>query len=134
MKILLDTHILVWYFDGDKKLSCRAWQMIDDNQNEIYFSSLAIFEVDLKRTIKPDKMSFNGDELAKICEEAGFKCLPLELKHALAVKNLTRKEDKPPHKDPFDNLMLAQAIVDEMIFITHNQHIAKYETDVVFKI
>jgi len=134
MKILLDTHILVWFFDSDSKLTANALKLMADADNEIYFSALAIFEVDLKRTTKPDKMPFDGDELAKLCEDAGFKCLPLELKHTLAVKNLTRKEGKPPHKDPFDNLMLAQAIVDEMVFITHDQRIAEYETDVVFKI
>ena len=134
MKLLLDTHILIWYFDGDRRLSTKARETIDDNRNENFFSSLAIFEVNLKLMKRPDKIPIVAEKLAKLCLDNGFKCLPVELKHVEAIKTLKRKEGKPPHKDPFDNLMLAQAVAEEMLFITHDEHIAEYDCENIFKV
>lgn len=134
MKLLLDTHILICYFDGDRRLSTKARETIDDNRNEIFFSSLAIFEVNLKLMKRPDKIPVVAEKLAKFCLDNGFKCLSVNLKHAEAIKTLKRKEGKPPHKDPFDNLMLAQAVAEEMLFITHDEHIAEYDCENIFKV
>ena len=134
MKYLLDTHILIWYFKGDEKLSEKARSIIKDNSNEIYFSSISIFEVDLKCTTKDSKMPYDGEELVKYCFNFGFNELPLKLEHALEVKNLKRKEGKLPHKDPFDNLMLAQAVAEGMQFMTHDNRIAEYDCPNVYKI
>lgn len=134
MKILLDTHVIVWYFDGDKRLPLKARCIIEDQSNEIYFSSLSIFEVDLKHMNHPEQMPYSGDEILNYCQQVGFKPLPLDIKHALAVKTLTRKEDAPPHRDPFDRLMICQAIVEDMLFITHDERIAEYVSPMIFKI
>ena len=134
MKLLLDTHIFIWYFDGYRRLSIKARETIDDNRNEIFFSSLAIFEVNLKLMKRPDKIPVVAEKLAKLCLDSGFKCLSVDLKHAEAIKTLKRKEGKPPHKDPFDNLMLAQAVAEEMMFITHDEHIAEYDCENIFKV
>lgn len=134
MKLLLDTHILIWYFDGDRRLSDKARETIDDNKNEIYFSSLTIFEINLKLMKRPDKIPIIAERIAKLCLDSGFKCLSVELEHAEAIKKLKRKEGKPPHKDPFDNLMLAQAVAEEMMFITHDEHIAEYDSENIFKV
>lgn len=134
MKLLLDTHIIVWYFNGDNRLSFKARSMILDESNEIYFSSLSIFEIDFKHTNRPDQMPYSGEEILLYCLQAGFKPLPLDVLHALEVKNLTRKENTPPHRDPFDRLMLCQAIVDDMLFITHDDRIAEYVSPMIYKI
>ena len=60
--------------------------------------------------------------------------LQLKLEHSLTFKTLKRKEGKPPHKDPFDNLMLAQAVAEDMTFITHDEHIAEYDSKNIFKV
>ena len=134
MKILLDTHSIVWYFDGDERLPLKARCMIEDQLNEIYFGALSIFEIDLKHTNRPDQMPYSGEEILSYCQEAGFKSLPLDVEHTLAVKTLTRKENSPPHRDPFDRLMICQAIVDNMLFITHDDRIAEYVSPMIFKI
>lgn len=79
-------------------------------------------------------MPFDGSGMLEYCRQAGFKELPLNVKHTLAVKNLTRKENTPPHRDPFDRLMIAQAIVESMIFITHDMRIAEYTCPLIYKI
>ena len=63
-------------------------------------------------------MPLTGEEIANFCEAAGFNMLSLTDKHALAVKNLRRRENTPPHNDPFDRIMLSQAIVEKMMFMT----------------
>ena len=123
MKLLLDTHILIWFFDKDKKLSPTATDLISDPNNEIYFSTLSIFEINWKLKTRPDKIPHGG-----------FKCLSLELNHVLAFESLERKEGKPLHRDPFDNLMLAQAVAEDMTFITHDEHIAEYDCNNILKV
>lgn len=134
MKILLDTHILLWYFDDDERLPLKVRSMLEDDDNEIYYSALTIFEIDLKHTNHPDQMPYTGEEIFGYCQEAGFKCLPLDFEHTLAVKTLTRKPDAPPHRDPFDRLMISQAIVDDMLLITRDERIAEYVSPMIYKI
>ncbi len=134
MNYLLDTHILIWYFNGDDRISTKTRLTIDDNDNEIYFSVLSIFEVELKHLNKSGKMPYGGGELVNLCLNAGFNCLPLKLEHVFEIRNLKRKEGKLPHKDPFDNLMLAQAIAENMLFMTHDERIAEYDTPNIFKV
>ena len=134
MKSLLDTHVLIWYFADDKKLSDEVRKLIEDDMNEIYYSALSIFEIELKHANRPDTMPFTGEEIIKYCRQVGFKPLPLNQNHALAMKTLTRKENTPPHRDPFDRLMISQAIVESMIFITHDARIAEYVCPLIYKI
>lgn len=134
MKILLDTHIIIWLFENNDKLSLSAREKILDNNNEIYYSSLSIFEIELKHKNKPDKMPYTGEEIINYSKRFGFKELSLNVSHSLTFKTLKRKEGKPPHKDPFDNLMLAQAVAENMTLITHDEHIAEYDCENVFKV
>ena len=134
MKILLDTHILVWYFDDDERLPAGVRLMIENEDNEIYYSLLSVFEVEVKHLAHPDRISMSGEKFFGYCEELGFIQVPLDVKHILAMRTLTRKENTPPHRDPFDRLMLCQAIVDDMLFITHDDRIAEYVSPMIYKI
>lgn len=134
MKILLDTHILVWYFNDDKHLPVSTRLMIENEDNEIYYSLLSVFEVEVKHLSHPDRISMSGEQFLGYCEELGFIQVPLDAKQILALKTLTRKENTPPHRDPFDRLMLCQAIVDDMLFITHDERIAEYVSPMIYKI
>ena len=134
MKYLLDTHILIWYFKGNEQLSKEARQIIENAENEIYYSPLSVYEIELKRVKHPDRMPVTGDEIIDFCEGAGFKLLPLTDKHTLQAKNLKRRENTPPHNDPFDKMMLCQAVAENMLFITHDNRIAEYDCINVYKI
>lgn len=135
MKILLDTHLLVWYFSDDAKLSTEARKLIEDDENEVHYSILSVMEVEIKHAAHPDKLSLSGESFVEYCNKLGFVQTPLDVKHILEIKKLTRKENTPPHRDPFDRLMLCQAIVEDMLFITHDARIAEYVvTPMVLKI
>ncbi len=134
MRFLADTHILVWALTNDKKLSEDDRSLLYDTNNEIYYSPLLIYEVDLKHSKHPKDMPVSGIEIVAFCEEAGFKVLPLTEKHTLQVKNLQRYENTPPHNDPFDKMMLCQAVAENMLFMTHDNRIAEYDCLNVYKI
>lgn len=134
MNYLIDTHILIWYFKGDEKLSAKNRSILEDSQNEIYYSPLSIYEIDLKHSKRPKDMPVAGAEIVNYSNEMGFKILPLKVEHALEVKNLKRRENTPPHNDPFDNLMLAQAVAENMLFMTHDSRIAEYDCGNVYKV
>ena len=134
MKFLVDTHILIWLVTNDKKLSQYARFNIYDATNEIYYSPLSLYEIDLKHSKHPDDMPTTGEEIFAFCEKAGFQYLPLKPEHTLHAKNLKRYENTPPHNDPFDKIMLCQAIAENMLFITHDNRIAEYDTPNILKV
>ena len=134
MKYLLDTHILIWYFSGDKQLSDKNRSIIEDSQNEIYYSPLSIYEIEFKRAKHPGSLPFTGSEIINYCREYNFKFLPPLENHTLQAKNLKRHENTPPHNDPFDKMMLCQAVAENMQFMTHDSRIAEYDCPNILKI
>ncbi len=73
MKILLDTHILLWTLSNDVKLPDKARKLIENEDNEIYYSIASLWEVEIKHLAHPDVMSVSAKEVAKYCEESGFQ-------------------------------------------------------------
>ena len=127
MNLLLDTHILIWALNEDPRLPGKAREMILDKDNAVYYSSVSLWEVSIKHANHPENVKFTGKELSRFCEEAGF--LPVEMKdrHIFALETITRPEGAPPHHDPFDRMLVAQAKAENMFFITHNSLIPYYE-------
>ena len=126
MNLLLDTHIAIWALNDDPALSDKARDLILDPDNTIYYSSVSIWEVLLKHNRRPDNIPFNETDFSEGCREAGFIPLSLSDKHILAVHTLSRPENAKEHNDPFDRLLLAQAKVENLSFITHDSLIPAY--------
>ena len=131
MKILLDTHVLLWALSDSPDLSGIARAMIEDDRNEIFYSIISLWEVELKRMAHPDRMKLTGEELASYCEEAGYIRADLRKEHVFGLKNLKRKDGEPPHKDPFDRMLLSQSQVENMSFLTHDRGVAGYTGDYI---
>ena len=127
MNLLLDTHILIWALNGDSRLSQKAREMILDENNVIYYSTVSIWEVSIKHANHPDNVTFTGKDLSQFCQEAGF--LPVEVrdKHVFALESITRPTDAPPHHDPFDRMLIAQAKAENMSFLTHDALLSYYD-------
>ena len=126
MNLLLDTYILIWALNGDARLPEKAKDMILEPDNVIYYSSVSTWEISIKHANHPDNVAFTGKELVHFCEEAGF--LPVEMrdKHVFALETLVRAEGAPPHHDPFDRMLIAQAKAENMLFITHDSLLSYY--------
>ena len=120
MRILLDTHILIWMFMDDPRLSPHARELILDRDNQLYCSAASIWEVELKHEKRP-KNNINATKFASLCEKSDVAILPISGEHVMGIGALPMV-----HKDPFDRLMIAQAQVEGMSFLTHDQTIWKY--------
>ena len=134
MKYLLDTHILIWFLTGDEKLPKEMRTFIENDEHDFYYSVASLLEIELKNIVHPEQMPITGEKFLKLCRRAYFIKLPIEPSHILELKNLQRRADSPPHKDPFDRLLICQAIVENMQLMTHDDRIAEYETPNIYKI
>lgn len=128
MKLLSDTHTFIWSFSNIKKLSPTVAHELQNPANEVFVSVASIWEMQIK--IKLGKMIFN-DTLENIVIEQQqinrIQILPIQLSHALYLENLP-----PHHKDPFDRLLISQAIVENMILMSADTDFAKYQVNLLW--
>lgn len=134
MKILLDTHIAIWAVLDSEELSDAAKAMILDENNEIYYSTASVWELTIKHMAHPETFLYSGKHLEKGCEANGFVSLPIFNKHTAELETLVRPKDAPPHKDPFDRILLAQAKSEGMKFMTHDTLIPYYNESFVISV
>ena len=134
MNLLLDSHILIWALTEDARLSRKARQLILDTDNVIYYSAASIWEISVKHTAHPEEIEFSGRELSEYCRQAGYLQLEIKEKHVHALETFERAESAPPHKDPFDRILLAQAKAENMSFLTHDARIPDYNEKCVIQV
>ncbi len=127
MKILLDTHIILWYFTNDAKLPKNAEDWINSADNEVYYSIVSLWEVAIKHHINPDRMPISDEEFSEYAEKTGFTCLALSKDHIALLKTLHRKNNTKDHHDPFDRMLICQAKAESMMLLTHDSLIPGYE-------
>lgn len=120
MRLLLDTHILLWWLSHDPALSDEAKKLIRDTP-EVYISVATTWELAIKQQI--GKLTAPDDLLERV-ESAGFTHLAINFHHAVAAGRLPLV-----HRDPFDRMLVAQARCEGLTLMTHNSDIQKYEVD-----
>ena len=130
--ILLDTHIILWMFEGNEKLSQKARTIISDNIDSIYYSIASMWEVQIKYGIK--KMPISGREFMHYCEQSGYHKLPVDDMHIIELGNLQREEGAIPHNDPFDRILLSQAKAEGFSFVTHDPLFRAYNENCVVEV
>ena len=118
MRLLLDTHVFLWYTKTDRKLSAKSRSMIQ-NASEVYVSSASIWEATIK--VKLGKLDVKIDDLLKAITSSGFSELPITAEHVAAVNRLSDL-----HRDPFDRILLAQAITEPLTFLTADEMLKDY--------
>ncbi len=125
MNLLVDTHIALWALAGDERLPAAARDLIADGKNRVFASVASMWEIAIKRSIKPDRMPLSGVEFLHFCEEAGYESLPIRERHVIALESLP-----PIHADPFDRILVAQARAESLVFLTHDAALAEYGSEV----
>jgi len=118
VNLLLDTHVFIWAADDDPKLSANAWSMIEE-ANAVYVSSASIWEATIKYQL--GKLKVAPDRLLEAVAGSGFLELPISSRHAAAVAHLPLI-----HRDPFDRLLIAQAISEPLHFLTADDSLPQY--------
>lgn len=118
MKYLLDTHVIIWWAENNKKLKPEYKKIISDGNNLIFTSVASVWEVVIKTKLKKIKLKTPINTIIKKC---GFNILDINLDHVLELKKL-----KNHHKDPFDRMLIAQSRIEKMKLISQDKLIEKY--------
>ncbi len=121
MKLLLDTQLLLWAAGLPERLSAAALALLNDPRNEPVFSAASIWEIAIKNALGRDDFRVNPRLLRRGLLDNGYAELPVTSQHAVNIDGLP-----PLHKDPFDRLLLAQALSEGLILLTTDAQLARY--------
>lgn len=121
MKLLLDTQLVLWAAGQPERLSARAKRQLNDPGNELLFSAASLWEIAIKTSLGRDDFRVEPRVLRRGLLDNGYVELPITSEHAVNVDALP-----PLHKDPFDRLLLAQALVEGITLLTADEQLARY--------
>ena len=127
MNLLLDTHTLIWLLEGDEKLSLNALTAIQNPTNTCYVSSASLWEISIKISISKLEMAIPFHELSRLIWENGIEILPTEFEHFLKVSTLPFH-----HKDPFDRIIIAQSLVEQMTIVGKDENFDSYGISLIW--
>lgn len=122
MRILIDTHLLLWALAAPSKLSKTARQLIE--KSDVYVSAASVWEISIKATL--GKLSARSSDILAAVEPAGFSMLSITGEHAAQVSELPVH-----HKDPFDRMLVAQASTEPMRLLTNDEILRAYGSFVI---
>lgn len=126
MNLLLDTHLLLWAAARDDLMSAKADALIKDPQNTLWFSVASLWEITIKRGLNRPDFRTDATVLRAGLLSNEYRELPIQGRHCLALSTLPAR-----HNDPFDRMLLAQAISEGMQLVTADRKLAAYEGPVV---
>jgi PIN domain nuclease of toxin-antitoxin system len=119
VRLLLDTHVLLWWLSDDRKLAKNAREIIANPDNEVLVSSASVWEVAIKTTL--GRIEVELGDLEDAIAHNGFRSLPIGFRHALTAGRLPAA-----HRDPFDRMLVAQANVEELRVVSHDRMFERY--------
>jgi len=125
MKLLLDTHVLLWAAGQPDRLSADARALLEDPENELLYSSASLWEIAIKRGLGRDDFQVDVRLLRRGLLDNGYHELAITGIHAVAVDGLP-----PIHKDPFDRILIAQSMVEGILLLTADPLVARYPAPV----
>jgi len=128
LNLLLDTHVALWAITDNPKLSQTARDLIVAPKTNVFVSAATIWEIAIKSSLGRGDMPVSARNAMRYFQESGYRFLPIEAEHTLAVEELP-----PHHQDPFDRILVAQAMVEPMRLMTHDSQVALY-SDTIIKI
>jgi PIN domain nuclease of toxin-antitoxin system len=119
VRLLLDTHVLLWWLADDRKLDRTAREIIGNPGNDVLVSSVSVWEISIKAAL--GRLEIELDDLEDAILRNGFRPLPIGFRHAVTVGRLP-----PLHRDPFDRMLIAQASVEELRIMSHDRVFERY--------
>ena len=121
MRLLLDTHILLWAVGESRRLPANVRDVLQDSRNQVYFSAASIWEIAIKQSKGLADFDFRPEQIAAAAFESGFSELPIRWQSASAVARLPMH-----HRDPFDRLLVAQAMTEPLALYTADLRLGVY--------
>ena len=122
MKLLLDTHVVIWALQDSPRLPLYIRDQILEESNEIYVSAMSLYEIAIKHKKSPDIFPYSADQIRDYCQRAGFIFLSLSLDSIHTYEQY----DFSKHLDPFDQILVAQSVCNNMRLITHDEKLKSY--------
>lgn len=126
MNVLLDTHVALWAITDHPSLSLKARDLIQSPTAVVWISAASIWEIAIKHSLGRGDMPVSGHEAVSYFEESGYRFLAIEPEHAVFVEQLPAH-----HQDPFDRILVAQALVEPMRLITHDPLVGRYSDTII---
>jgi PIN domain nuclease of toxin-antitoxin system len=121
LKVLLDTHVLVWWLTDARQLVAEARSVIGSPTNVVFVSAVSVWELRIKETLGKVRLPLN---FAAVLERQPFEQLSVTVTHAHALAQLPMH-----HRDPFDRMLIAQARSDGLTLLSHDQVVGEYEVE-----
>ena len=126
MRLLLDTRIALWAITDDRRLAAAARDLILDPEHVVVVSAANVWEIAIKHALAKVDMPVAGSQAMSFFREAGYELLPISAQHAAAVEALP-----PLHRDPFDRIIVAQALHEPMRLVTHDAAVKAYSDSIL---
>ncbi|MCP4667593.1 MAG: type II toxin-antitoxin system VapC family toxin [Deltaproteobacteria bacterium] len=123
MNLLLDTHVLLWWLDDHPTLSEQAKAAIADGKNMAFVSAAVIWEIRIKQALGKLEIPRN---FRRVLDHQPFEFLDITVDHAHAVEGLPLH-----HRDPFDRMLVAQAVVEKLTLVTRDSRLKKYKIPLI---
>ena len=126
MRLLLDTHVLLWALVTPERLPADTREALEDPANTVHFSAANIWEIAIKRALERPNFTVEPDQARNAALSLGFEELPITGLHAAAVRHLP-----PLHRDPFDRLLVAQAKCEALQLVTDDAVVVGYDPTIL---
>ncbi len=127
MDLLLDTHALIWFINGDHNLPDKSIQLIKNVDNKCQVSVASIWELAIKLSLNKLKLNTTFTEIAKIMEDNEIELLPITFAHISKLLSLEFY-----HNGPFDRIIIAQGLIEKLVIVTKDEHFSKYKVKTVW--
>ncbi|MGB0430851.1 MAG: type II toxin-antitoxin system VapC family toxin [Bacteroidia bacterium] len=127
MNLIVDTHVLLWAISNTSKLSNKAKRILENNENQIFVSTASLWEISIKKSIGKLEFDFSTEELYSILEKTQINVITIQKAHLIELTQLEFR-----HKDPFDRLIISQAIAEKFKLISKDQAFKNYPVQLIW--
>ena len=127
MNLLLDTHALLWFYSGNQQLSTKVKNLIKNTSNTCFISIASLWEITIKYHLGKLELDDSLEDLFKFVTRNEINVLPIEFQHLLKITSLPHI-----HKDPFDRIIIAQGISENIMIATKDRVFSEYEVNIIW--
>lgn len=126
MNLLLDTHVALWAITDSPRLPEKARELLVSPKTTVWVSAASVWEIGIKHSLGRGDMPVSAADALRYFQDAGYRLLAIDAEHAAAVEQLP-----PHHADPFDRILVAQALVEPMRLMSHDATVARYSDTII---
>ncbi len=124
---LLDTHTLLWFIEDDIKLSIQAKSILSENSTPKFISIVTLWEIAVKYSLKKLELNISLADFFNLIHSSDINIINISTEHLLILNSIEHH-----HKDPFDRIIIAQAIAENFTIITKDENFSKYEVNIIW--